>query len=173
MGTFKDALEEIQETEDEACSKNKKKNAKYAKEDEVNDDKDSNEADGSMGDLGVAPSDHNPTLKYKLKGKCGKCGKEPCTCDANEDADMDEVVADKNVTNKKAAGKVAKARKAAKCSGNMTPSRVPGPKIRFKCTPIDKSKSMKAKKTAKKTARSAAGKKGRKAAQKTKAFRKG
>jgi len=138
------------------------------------------EADGSVGDLGAAPSDANPTqggLKL-LKNDVPGMGKDKAKkrqqyvkMILGKDT-SEAVVADRDIKHKKLAAKIAKAKKDAKCTGNKTPERVKtsGSKIKFKCTVKDPKLSRIAKKTAKanKTAR----KKGAKSAQKTKEFRK-
>jgi len=117
----------------------------------------SEEADGSMGDLGAPPSDYNPKLrkKYKLK----------------DEEEADEAIADKNMKNKKLALKKSKAKSKIHCTGNKTPEIVPTPgnTIKYKCTIKDQKKSREMKKVAKanKTSR----KKGSKSAVKTRKFR--
>lgn len=143
-----------------------------------------NEADGSMGDMGTPPSDHNPLLKYKLKKKakdqvedadeaCKKKKKHEDDVDYEiDEEDVEEVKANRDAKDKKMAKKKAVAKAKAKCKGNMTPKLVSsGASVRYKCTPKDKEKARKASKTMKKVAKTAAGKKARKTAQKTKDYR--
>lgn len=167
LAKLSDKLREI-EMRNEACKSDK--DDEEETHEEINDANE--EADGSMGDLGAPPSDANPLLKRKIKWKLCKDGEiGDGECDANESS-IDEVTANKDKAAAKMAKKKAIAKSKVKCKGNMTPELVPGPKMRYKCTPIDKEASRKASKARKKFAKSGAGKQAAKAAAKTKEFRK-
>jgi len=83
---------------------------------------------------------------------------------------MQQLAADNKGDFKKAKA-MAKAKGKVKCSGNKTPEIIPGKKIKFKCTTVDKAKSRAASKAGKKRAQSASGKQAAKQAAKTRAFR--
>jgi len=113
------------------------------------------EADGSTNDAPVVTQ--GASTKFKLK--------------TGSKDNLDEVQANKDVSAKKLAAKMAKMKKKAHCTGNKTPELIPGKKIKFKCSTVDKAKSRAASKAGKKRAQSAAGKQAAKAAAKTRAFR--
>jgi hypothetical protein len=64
---------------------------------------------------------------------------------------LESRLANKDLKAKKIAKKKAKLKAKKKCKGNMTPSvKVQGTNVKVTCTPIDKTRSRKAKKTARK-----------------------
>jgi len=88
-----------------------------------------------------------------------------------EELEINEISGNRDAGDKKDAKLIAKAKDRANCQGNMTPERIPGDQIKYKCTPIDKVKSRLMSKVRAKFNKTSAGKKSIAIAQKTKDFR--
>jgi len=87
--------------------------------------------------------------------------------------ELNEVKGDLDPKAKKHAKVIAKARAKVKCKPNFSPSKVKdtGTSAKFKCTPLDKAKSRKAKKVRNKFNKTASAKKSQQQTQLTKKFR--
>jgi len=122
---------------------------------DTDDKEDKEEADGSTNDVPVVTQGSSSKFKLKTGSK----------------DNLDEVAANKDIKMKKTAKKMAKMKGKVHCTGNKTPELIPGGKIKYKCTTVDKAASRRASKAGKKRAHSATGKQSAKKAAATRAFR--